>query len=483
MNLTLVGHAYRYGVEQMLMTLFPGEKPSYGGAPEDGLCLELQEDGAQLFAQARLNYEGKTVYGESRVDLPPQADTLSYDREAQKAVKLAFYRAALQVLPHTPRWGSLTGVRPVKIPTRRLKLGGSEADCVQELVETYLVAPQEAQIAATCARFAHKALCDLEPQAVALYIGIPFCPTRCAYCSFVSAAVGQQTVLLEPYVQTLIQEVRATGALLQARGLRVRSVYIGGGTPTTLSARALKELLEQLFLHVDLSQCSEFTVEAGRPDTITPEKLRVLERFPIQRISVNPQTMHDETLRAIGRGHTTAQTRQALALVQESRIPLINMDLIIGLPGETPADFRASLDEVIAYAPANITVHTLAIKRSAALTAHSASFEMLSEMYEYAIAALTAAGYQPYYLYRQKEMGGSFANIGWTREGGESLYNLCMMEELCTTVALGATGISKLVNRETGKIERINNPKYATEYVERIAHILSKKEQVSWLLN
>ena len=491
MTIFLVGHTYRFAAEQMLFTLFPGEKPitieepdlSVIRYPERYLLSSFSVAEGQLCAEAQLRHEGRLAQGSARLPVPDSTDPLAFSREAQKAVKLAFYRAALAFLPK-PRWGALTGVRPVKLAARVLRQGGDWNSARENLMTQYDVDAQEASLAATCAVYSHKADGELEPEGIALYVGIPFCPTRCAYCSFVSAAVGKDVHRLGPYLEALHQELAALGQSLARQGAVIRSVYIGGGTPTTLDAVQLGALLTQICASLDLSACREFTLEAGRPDTITEEKLRLLANFPVTRISVNPQTMHESTLAVIGRRHTAEQTRKAFALVA-AQAPqlLVNADLIMGLPGETADMFRQSLDEVIALAPANITVHALSIKRSADLTGHSATQDTLEGMYAHSIEALQKNGYSPYYLYRQKDMGGSFANIGWTKPGGESLYNLCMMEELCTTAAAGGTGISKLVNRKSGKIVRKSNPKFAAEYVTRIGHTIEEKEATQWLIS
>ena len=488
MTIFLVGHTYRYAVEQMLFTLFPGEKPQTSEVakpptelPQQYICSTLAVENGLFCASAALCHHGQAAQGSAERPVPTSGDPLVFSREAQKAVKLAFYRAALEILPK-PRWGALTGVRPVKLAVRVLKQGGDWHAAKANFTAEYDVDEQEAALAATCALYAHQADEALESEGIALYIGIPFCPTRCAYCSFVSASVSKAGHLLAPYLDALHQELTALGQSLARQGAVIRSVYLGGGTPTTLDAAQLGALLAQICAAFDLSACLEFTLEAGRPDTITAEKLRLLADFPVTRISVNPQTMHESTLQAIGRRHTVTQTREAFALVA-AHAPqlLVNADLIMGLPGETAEMFRQSLDEVLALAPANITVHSLAIKRSADLTVHSASHETLEKMYAHSLKSLQENGYSPYYLYRQKDMGGSFANIGWTEPGGESLYNLCMMEELCTTAAAGGTGISKIVNRTSGKITRKGNPKFSHEYVARIAHTIEEKEATQWL--
>ena len=320
------------------------------------------------------------------------------------------------------------------------------------------------------------------PGEVSLYVGIPFCPTRCAYCSFVSADVGRALKLIDPFLDALCRELAATGAMLADAGLRVRTVYFGGGTPTTLSAPQLDRLMGELADHIDLSGCTEYTVEAGRPDTITAEKLAVLARRGCSRVSVNPQTMQDAVLERMGRAHRADDILRAYALARESGIGCINMDLIAGLPGDSAAGFRASLEQVLALGPENVTVHTLALKKGSRLMEEGGglpSGAAVADMLDFAWAALRAAGQRPYYLYRQKYMSGSFENVGWCRPGAESLYNICMMEELHTIVSLGGGGVTKLVDRATGYIERLANAKYPQEYIQKIDAICADKARVA----
>ncbi|MFQ7452724.1 MAG: coproporphyrinogen dehydrogenase HemZ [Flavonifractor plautii] len=322
----------------------------------------------------------------------------------------------------------------------------------------------------------------LAPGEVSLYVGIPFCPTRCAYCSFVSADVGRALKLIDPFLDALCRELAATGAMLADAGLRVRTVYFGGGTPTTLSAPQLDRLMGELADHIDLSGCTEYTVEAGRPDTITAEKLAVLARRGCSRVSVNPQTMQDAVLERMGRAHRADDILRAYALARESGIGCINMDLIAGLPGDSAAGFRASLEQVLALGPENVTVHTLALKKGSRLMEEGGglpSGAAVADMLDFAWAALRAAGQRPYYLYRQKYMSGSFENVGWCRPGAESLYNICMMEELHTIVSLGGGGVTKLVDRATGYIERLANAKYPQEYIQKIDAICADKARVA----
>ena len=396
----------------------------------------------------------------------------------QHILKLAFYGAGTALLGYEPPWGALTGVRPVKLPTKAMLAGATPAQAEGELRDAYRVSPLRRALAMDCAKASLAALDSLEEGQVSLYVGIPFCPTRCAYCSFVSADVGRSLKLIDPFLDALSRETGAAGRALEELGLKVRTVYFGGGTPTTLSAPQLDRLMGELAERIDLSACTEYTVEAGRPDTITAEKLAVLARRGCGRISVNPQSMSDAVLTAMGRSHRADDILRAYALARESGIPVVNMDLIAGLPADSVSGFRASLDRVLELGPENVTVHTLALKKGSRLMEDGSAIPSgadVAEMLDYAWAALRAAGQRPYYLYRQKYMSGSFENVGWCRPGTESLYNICMMEELHTIVSLGGGGVTKLVDRAAGRIRRTANPKFPKEYIEHIDALCAGK--------
>ena len=310
----------------------------------------------------------------------------------------------------------------------------------------------------------------LETRDIDLYVGIPFCPTRCAYCSFVSQSVERSFSLVEPYVKALIAEIRAGGEMARKNRLRPRTFYMGGGTPTTLTADQMDAVLTALEESFDLSACPELTVEAGRPDTITAEKLAVLKCHGVTRVSVNPQTMEDRVLAAIGRRHTAVETEQAMELVRAYHFPHVNMDLIAGLPEDTPEGFRRSLDKCLELGASNITVHTLALKKGSRILTEGLSIPdgaAVQAMLDYAAPTLRRAGFAPYYLYRQKYMSGSFENVGWCRPGGECWYNVDIMSELCSILSFGAGGSTKMVEPGTNHIERVFNVKYPKEYTER----------------
>lgn len=482
MKLTLVEHDYRYAAEQMMLTLFPAERPGEG---ENSLRLSLGRGKTWVTASALLTYRGKTYAARRRARAELLTGALEEDRVCQKILKLAFYDVGVKALGQEPPWGALTGVRPVKIPAKALRKGSTPAQAQRELEETYHVSSLRSRLAVDCALESEKARKALAPDQVSLYVGIPFCPSRCVYCSFVSAAVGKCLPLVEPFVEGLCREAEALGKLLKTTGQTVRTVYIGGGTPTTLSAEQLDTVLTALETHLPLGSCTEFTVEAGRPDTVTPEKLSVLARHGVDRVSVNPQSMDDAVLERMGRPHTGADIRRAYAQVRAAGPFSVNMDLIAGLPGDSPSGFARSLREVMALGPENITVHTLALKKGSRLMEDPRELptgEAVGAMLDAAWAALREGGYVPYYLYRQKYMSGSFENVGWAKPGSESLYNIAMMEELHTILALGGGGVTKIYWPKTGKIQRVSNPKYPQEYLRDIQKLCREKEDLAPLL-
>lgn len=324
----------------------------------------------------------------------------------------------------------------------------------------------------------------LAPRDLSVYIGIPFCPTRCAYCSFVSESVERFGEFLPPYLDCLLREVEYTGKLLRQSGWHVRTLYMGGGTPTTLSAEQMARLLEAVNTHFDLSRCLEFTVEGGRPDTLDAEKLRVIKAGGATRISINPQTMSDTVLKAVGRRHSAASVVDVFHQAREAGFDDINMDLIAGLPADTADGFAESLRQVMALGPSNITVHTLALKKGADLFQRRVvlpSQADVARMLEDAERALRADGFAPYYLYRQKYMSGSFENVGWCRPGYTGLYNIYMMEELHSILSLGGGGMNK-INLPEEKLARYHNPKYPQDYIQRIDTILRQKDEIFALL-
>ncbi|MCR5136305.1 MAG: coproporphyrinogen dehydrogenase HemZ [Oscillospiraceae bacterium] len=484
MKLYFYGHDYKYAAEQMLMTLFPGEKPEYPDGKPDGRRMELRMHRGGSFTTAACRYcDGSAVFcGRAAVLTRELQGKVRTDSLCQQILKLAIYRAVLRSGRERPPWGALTGVRPGKLLSPLLESEASDRQALKRFEKDYDVSHERALLCLDASRASLRADRELAPGDVCLYVGIPFCPTRCAYCSFVSQSVEKSMAQIPVFLEALEQEIRAVAGQVRANGLRVVSAYMGGGTPTTLSAEQLDRLLGLLEEEFDLSALRECTVEAGRPDTITEEKLRVLRRHAVDRVSVNPQTMSDRVLEAIGRKHSAEDILKALRTVRAVGGFAVNMDLIAGLPEDSPGSFRRTVDTVLALAPENITVHTLSIKRGARLRFGETGLPTdaeTGEMLDYANAALRGSGYSPYYLYRQKNMSGGFENVGWTKPGYENLYNICIMEELCSILAVGAGGSTKLIRRDGGKNERLVAPKYPTEYVQTIDSTCENKRRIT----
>ena len=468
MKVELIGHEEKYAVEQSLLTLFPGEKPVYGTVGEGDARwarVTLAEDGGRVQVTTELGQDGRSVvhsYGY------PLSGT-EYEKEGQRrhAVGISFFGAARELLGSSPAWGSLTGVRPSKVALALIREGG-RTRAEKELQELYCVTPARARLAIEAADAGIRAAAELEANDISLYAGIPFCPTRCAYCSFVAQSVEKSFSLVEPYLEALFDEIGAAGRLVRELGLNVRSFYMGGGTPTTLSAGQMDRLLTKLEENFDFGNLAELTVEAGRPDTIDGEKLRVLRAHGTTRVSINPQTMEDSVLAAIGRRHTADDIRRAMDEVKRAGFPHVNMDLIAGLPEDTVGGFARSLDEVIGMGADNVTVHTLSLKKGSRITLEGSRIpgtDEVAQLLDYADPTLRKHGFAPYYLYRQKYMSGSFENVGWTKPGGTGLYNIYIMEELHSILSLGAGGSTKMVGG--GLIRRAFNAKYPREYIDR----------------
>ena len=472
MNLTLIGHDDRYAVEQLQLALYPA-------GTEGEAISSLHRGTTWLTATAKISLNGKTVRASRRIRASEETVRLR-----RRALQQSYYLAAVQLLPALPAWGALAGVRPTKITTKHMLEGGTPASAEKLLRDVYYVTPERRALAVDCSSSTVRAAGLLEKTDLSLYVGIPFCPTRCTYCSFVSRTIGKKTELLEPYLSALMREIQVSGKLLAQSGRHVRTVYIGGGTPTSLSSSQMAALLDAIHDSFDLSRCIEFTVEGGRPDTLDAEKLRVIHDHGADRMSINPQTMENHVLRACGRPHSAADVVRAYREAENAGFKAINMDLIAGLPKDSVDGFRRSLDAVAALNPANITVHTLALKKGADLFEKRISLptaEDVTEMVAYANHTLSDRSFKPYYLYRQKYMSGSFENVGWSRDGLDCLYNIYMMEEVHTILSLGGGGMNK-VNFPDGSLQRFHNPKFPEQYIEMIEDVLRQKEEMFCLM-
>ena len=479
---TLEGHDLKHAAEEMLFHLLPTATLTRADeAGEGDWCRSLlSEQDGEAVGRAIACIGGVTHESARRASVAGLGP-LDYKRVITELVKMTVYDAVVPALAQPPVWGSLTGVRPAKLARGLIERGMSRGEAAAHLREHFYVSPERTALTIRAAATAMELDKAIGPDDISLYVGIPFCPSRCYYCSFVSSTTAQSGHLIEPYLDTLCREIAETAALVREAGKRVQSVYIGGGTPTTLSEQQLERLLKTLELNFDFSGLREYTVEAGRPDTITPGKLHALRAAGVGRVSINPQSMDDQVLAAIGRRHAASDVLRAYDEARQAGFREINMDVIAGLTGDTAETFARTIDTLIGLAPENITVHTLAIKRGADLTdkaAAAAQRETVSRMLDGASHALQTAGYGPYYLYRQKFTAGGFENVGWCKPDTECFYNVTMMEELQTILSLGAGGVSKRVDRDTGWIERTNNPKYPLEYIGAADRLAAGKRKI-----
>lgn len=405
-------------------------------------------------------------------------------KERKDIVKLALYRLLVSLTGKTLPWGNLTGIRPAKLAMGLIESGMKNTEAAQEMRDRYMVSPQKTALAITIANREREILKDIDYEnGYSLYVGIPFCPSICLYCSFSSYPLKQWKDRVDLYLEALCKEIKAVSEIMRQKGKKLDTVYIGGGTPTTLEPEQLKVLFDSLMEHFDCEHLVEFTIEAGRPDSITREKLMMIRNYPVTRISVNPQTMNQETLDIIGRRHTVQETEQAFKLARECGFDNINMDLIVGLPEETIDDVRQTMEEIKALRPDSVTVHSLAIKRAARLNIYKERYGNLKIVNTQEMIDLTAQyaeemGLKPYYLYRQKNMAGNFENVGYAVPGKECLYNILIMEEKQTIAACGAGTTTKVYFPAENRIERAENVKEVEQYIDRIDEMIGRKEKL-----
>lgn len=391
----------------------------------------------------------------------------------------SFCRAARKIKDINLPWGVMCGIRPAKNVRELSEKEGIEKSRMAEVLkDIYDVSEEKANLAIRVADNEEMLLKQIGENSVSLYIGIPFCPTRCLYCSFVSTDIRVSGKYMDEFVEKLLLEIDKTAEIVRKMGCYAENIYIGGGTPTTLSAHQLEMIFKRLRHNFDFSKIKEFTLEAGRPDTITYEKLITARENGVNRISINPQSMNDETLKRVGRAHSAQMVRECFNMARKAEIPCINADLIAGLPGEDSEMFARSLDEVIALKPENITVHSMCIKRAARLRHTNEAFtraEEMNKMLSYTQKRMEDTGMVPYYMYRQKNILGNLENVGYSYPGFMSVYNINIMEEKQTILALGGGGSTKIVRGD--RIERVFNFKDPYEYIKRFDEILKKKDE------
>ena len=484
MILHIDGNINRYYVQTLCMVFFPGStfgenEDKREGVPEVKVSVFQDQDGSETaYVSIKLN---DTVFEATETVSPSENITIA--TRASIAVARALFAAGKAILGNTPPWGILTGVRPAKIASALLYSGNGKIKTRRIMRDEYFLNPQKASLAVSVASNEIKILKKLPKKSCSIYISIPFCPSRCAYCSFVSYTTPRLLSMIDDYLKAMLKELDEIFDTVKALGFSVSTVYIGGGTPTTLSPSQLKKLLKKVSENIDTSKLLEFTLEAGRPDTITKEKLNIAHEYGVTRISVNPQTLNDDLLRDIGRRHTVKDFYHAFNLAKESGIRDINVDLIAGLPGDDFKNFSETIDKIFELKPSNITVHTFSVKKASDALKNNSNIYSLSSIeaeksVSYSQLQAKFAGYKPYYMYRQKNTVGNLENVGYSLDGHEGYYNVFMMEEAQTIFAVGAGAVTKLVEYKKpgegqSRIKRIFNPKYPYEYLR----LSSEKEK------
>ena len=473
MNLYVKNHNFHFELENLTRLFFPNEKITVirdFSEPQPPCIYTEVSDKITISVNIGSFNKSETAVKKLTDD----------DNELVSAQLL--YKLLCDFTGLTQPWGILTGVRPVKL-LRRLAEESSEEQAVKKFEKDFFVSNEKIALSRETEHNERKILELSKPESFSLYVGIPFCPSRCSYCSFVMASIERAEKLIEPYTKLLCEEIKRTAEIANKLGLRLETVYFGGGTPTTLSAEQLDTVLRTVNKSFDMSTCREFTVEAGRPDTIDIAKLFALKENKVDRISINPQTVNDEVLKTIGRKHTAQQFFDAFELARKCGFDNINTDLIAGLPTDTPESFKNSLDSIVRLNAECITVHTLCMKRASRLTTEGVTLDLQQardarEMLAYTQNILGQNEYIPYYMYRQSRIVGNLENVGWSKKGFESLYNVYVMDETHTILACGSGGVTKLKRNNPDYLERIFNFKYPYEYIDRFDELIQRKSGI-----
>lgn len=472
MNLVQNGYACDYEMNIFINIFFDRNE-------EGTITTDFCHENDLISVKTTIDFEGKTY--DAKYDFPfknSETDPKIIKKIYSCACTKSFIRAAAKIRDIKLPWGVMSGIRPAKSVRQFREMGKSEEEIRDILRSVYEVSDKKIDLATKVAKNEEKILERIKDNSVSLYIGIPFCPSRCLYCSFVSTDVKNSGKYMDEFSDLLCREIEKTGELLKEYGFFVQNIYIGGGTPTTLSAENLEKIFVALKNNIDFEKLDEFTLEAGRPDTITREKMELAKKWGVNRLSINPQTMHDETLARIGRKHSVDMFFDAFKIAREAGFTNINTDLIAGLPGETFEDFKISIDKIAELNPEDVTVHSMCIKRAAALKFSGVSltnYDEMNKMLDYASEKMEALGKEPYYMYRQKNISGNLENVGYSGPEHMSSYNINIMEEAQTIIALGGGGSSKIVMGD--RIERVVNFKEPYEYIRRFDEILQKKEE------
>lgn len=482
MKIYIINHNFHYEIENLTRVFFPNEKIEIikdsfpNECDNDYILTEINNENVSV----KINLDSVIQSCTELVEFKNSEE--DYTAEQERKMAICLYKLLTAYTGMIPPWGILTGVRPIKLFRRLTEQYGLE-HTKDYFKNSLLVTDEKITLAEETEKNEQAILSLSNNDSYSLYVSIPFCPSRCSYCSFVSQSVEKAKKLIEPYVELLCKELEYTAKIANDLKLRLETVYIGGGTPTTLNAQQLERLISVINKNFPMEQCKEFTVEAGRPDTVTKDKLQALIDGGVDRISINPQTMNDNILVDIGRKHTAQQTIDAFNMARETGFKHINMDLIVGLPNEDFDSFKNTLDIITDLNPESVTVHTLSMKRSAYLTAQGMQLlkhdaEQAAKMHSYCRQLLAEKELRPYYLYRQSRMVGNLENIGYAKKGYDGLYNVYVMDETHTILGCGAGAVTKLKDPATGVLQRIFNYKYPYEYNTSFEVMLKRKEGI-----
>jgi len=492
---TLQGQDMKYDLENLLYTFYKKEEIVFiDENQEDDLTIEEEKiDVLSVLLDTRhdewlytvalaidANPAEEMPWNTKSGEVAKLDDTHALLKKCKQEIKLAIYDLLSVKRKSTSPWGILVGVRPVKLVHDMLDLGLSSEVVGLKLRDEYRISDEKIELAIQIAEVERPFIENAGTDPISLYVCIPFCPTKCLYCSFPSNAMGQKGKLMEPYLKALLKEIEEVSKMIKQSGQTVDCIYVGGGTPTALNEKQLEILLSALKEHIGTDNLVEYTVEAGRPDSISEEKLRIMHNHGVDRICINPQTMNDDTLKVIGRDHASADIESVYTLAKNIGFKTINMDLIVGLPGENVNSVVETMASVSKLSPENVTLHTLAIKKSSRLNEQFDKYTMTEEdtvenMMDMATASLYGMDMQPYYMYRQKKILANLENIGFCKPGHESIYNIRIMEERHPIIALGAGAASKMVYLKENRFERVSNSKGVEDYIERIDEMIEKK--------
>ncbi len=488
------GHDFRYEFENLMYVFFNKDEIEYvnegsmleqtwvGDPDKYRLQQDLKKEKGHAIITTQVWQGPDLTYNQTSQVLQTEKDAHHELRQVKKAMKLALYDGLSTLRPARSPWGILVGMRPVKLVHDMLDAGLDYETIGQILHEEYRIHHAKSQLVLEIAKRERPFIYPVDENALSIYLCMPFCPTRCLYCSFPSNPLDKKAKLVTPYFEALLKEVRETGQMIKDSGKVVDCIYFGGGTPTSLEADQLQTLFRTLFDSMPVIDLKEFSVEAGRPDTITADKLQVMKHFGVDRICINPQSMVDQTLKEIGRSHKAQAIEEVYHLAKTFDFKTINMDIIIGLPGEGDQEVSKTMSSLAHLKPENVTIHTLSVKRSSQLknelsTRTLTDGDTIETMMDVATGAMRDQGYVPYYMYRQKNILANLENIGYSKPGHESLYNMRIMEERHSIIAMGAGSVSKMCFPSENRFERVANSKGVEDYIDRVDEMIKKKEK------